>query len=172
MRSPMRVFRNLDELAAAEGQELGRSTVRTVDQSVITAFADVTGDRQWIHVDSERAETGPFGRTVAHGYYLLAVLSGMLAEIYSVDGAGLVINTGVDALRFHRPVPVGSRISATARLAKVRPRRRGVAEVTIEAGVFVEGRNEPTCTALVHSMIRPSMSRPGSPSPAAATGTV
>ncbi|MEC3978204.1 MaoC family dehydratase [Amycolatopsis sp. H20-H5] len=158
----MRVFVDVGELVAAQGQHLGRSPWCEVSQQTITSFAEATGDRQWIHVDPERAVTGPFGRTVAHGYYLLAVLPALLGDIFEVERAGSVVNTGVDTLRFHRPVPVASRIRAAARLASVRVSRRGVAELAVEVEVEVEGVDAPACTAVVHSMIRPVRTRPGS----------
>jgi acyl dehydratase len=150
-----RDFAGIAELAAAEGDELGTSDWHRVDQETVTAFGGITGDRQWIHLDPQRAAGGPFGQTIAHGYYLLSILSGLLAEIYQVRGTGLILHTGVDALRFHRPVRTGSLVRATARLDRVRLRRRGVAEVAVGAGLEVDGTAEPALTAQVLSMLRP-----------------
>ncbi|MET0135414.1 MAG: MaoC family dehydratase [Kibdelosporangium sp.] len=150
-----RSFGSVAELAGATGDDLGWSAWHQVGQDVITAFAEATGDHQWIHVDQERALGGPFGRTIAHGYYLLAVMPTLLGEIYRVDDVGSVINTGVDQLRFHRPVPAGSLIRAHARMASVRVSRRGVAQLTVEVALHVDGLAEPVCTALVHCMVRP-----------------
>ena len=138
------------------GKELGHSGPHRVGQHEITAFARATGDHQWIHVDPARAEAGPFGTTIAHGYYLLAVMPTLLAQIYRIDGVGAVINTGVDGLRFHRPVPVGSVIRARARLVAMHTHRRGVADISIGVEVLVEGNPEPACTAVVHCMVRPA----------------
>lgn len=151
----MRVFADVEELAAAQGQHLGHSPWYPVSQETITLFAEATGDRQWIHVDPERAATGPFGRTVAHGYYLLAVLPALLGDVFTIERAGSVVNTGVDALRFHRPVPVDARIRVGARLAEVTVSRRGVAELGVEAEIHLQGLDSPACTATVRSMIRP-----------------
>ena len=156
----VQVFAGVAALADAVGQGLGHGAWHRVDQAAISRFAEATGDRQWIHVDTERAARGPFGRTVAHGYYLLAAMPVLLDEIFRVDGTGAVINTGVDRLRFHRPVPVDTRIRAAARLADVRVSRRGVAELSVEVTIEVEGVAEPACTAVVHSMVRPPVTTP------------
>jgi acyl dehydratase len=150
-----RVFAGVAELAGSVGEHLGRSGPHRVGHADIVAFAEATGDRQWIHVDQERAAAGPYRTTVAHGYYLLSIMPTMLAEIFRVDGVGAVINTGVDRLRFHHPVPAGSQLTVAARLAAVRTRRRGVAELSVDVEVFVDGQPEPACTAVVHSMVRP-----------------
>ncbi|EWC62834.1 Acyl dehydratase [Actinokineospora spheciospongiae] len=168
----MRIFQGVGELSAAAGEDLGVSAWHEVTQAEVDLFAEATGDRQWIHTDPERAATGPFGRTVAHGYYLLSVFPALLDEVFAIRGVGSVVNTGVDALRFHRPVPVGSRIRAMARLAEVRVSRRGVAELEVEAGIHVEGMPEPAATAVLHSMVRPPRGAAvaGAAPAAAATG--
>ena len=150
-----RRFDGVAELLAAAGEDLGRSEGHPVGQADIQAFAEATGDRQWIHVDPDRAATGPFGRTVAHGYYLLSLLPALLAEVFQIDGVGAVVNTGVDEFRFLRPVPVGSTVSVGARLASVTVRRRGVAELSVAVGVYLDEQTEPVCTGLVHWMVRP-----------------
>jgi len=151
----VRVFADVEELAAAQGQHLGHSPWYPVSQEAITLFAEATGDRQWIHVDPERAATGPFGRTVAHGYYLLGVLPALLGDVFTIERVGSVVNTGVDALRFLRPVPVGALIRVGARLAEVKVSRRGVADLAVETEVYVQGVDTPASTAVVRSMIRP-----------------
>src|SRR6266702_572879 len=153
-RTP-RVFAGVADLADSVGEHLGHSGPHRVGHTEIRAFAEATGDRQWIHVDQERAAAGPYRTTVAHGYYLLAIMPAMLAEVFQVNGVGAVINTGVDQLRFHHPVPAGSMLTVAARLAAARTRRRGVAEMSVDVEVFVEGQPEPVCTAVVHSMVRP-----------------
>lgn len=150
-----RTFDGVDDLVAAVGEDLGRSGPHLVGQREIEAFADATGDRQWIHVDPARAETGPFGRTVAHGYYLVSILPAMFAEIFQIDGVGAMINTGVDEFRFLRPVPSGSTINVGVRLVSVRVRRRGVADLSLGVRFYLDTRPEPVCTGLVHCMLRP-----------------
>jgi acyl dehydratase len=142
----MRTFATLDELRAAAGSHLGYSAWRTVEQPQVTEFAEVTGDRQWIHVDPRRAADGPFGGTIAHGYLVLSLLPSFAAEVYHVDGARMAVNYGLNRVRFPAPVPVGSAIRAGLRLATVEPVDGGmqvVAEVTIER----EGQEKPCCVA-------------------------
>lgn len=156
----MRTFDGTAELAAAVGEELGYSRWHRVGPAEITAFAEATGDRQWIHVDPVRAADGPFGTLVAHGYYLLAAVPMLLAEVFEVVGVAAVVNTGVDALRFRRPVPAGSRIRAGARIAAV-ALRRGVADLSLDVEVHRESVTGAVCTATVHSMVRPLRSSSG-----------
>src|ERR1700739_4909083 len=116
---PMRVFADLDELRTAAGQVLGPSDWITVDQAQIDAFADATGDHQWIHVDPERAATGPFGTTIAHGFLTLSLMPVMLENLYRVDGVRMGVNYGLNKVRFPAPVPVDSRLRASAEIAEV-----------------------------------------------------
>ena len=97
-----------------------------ISQEMIDRFADLTGDRQWIHVDAERAKHGPFGGTVAHGFLLLSLMPAVRPIApYRLTGWGAAANYGIRALRFLQPVPSGSRIHARARLAEVAQHRRG-----------------------------------------------
>jgi len=153
-RSP-RVFHGVPDLVAAIGADLGRSGRHLVGQPEIEAFAEVTGDRQWIHVDPVRAGASPFGNTVAHGYYILSIMTRLLAEVFRIEDIGMVINTGVDELRFLRPVPAGSLVSVGVRLAAARVRRRGVAELSLDVQVYLDDQDEPCATAVLHSMVRP-----------------
>ena len=93
----MRTITGLDELRAAEGDELGTSDWHEVTQSDINDFADVTGDHQWIHVDVERAKDTPFGGTIAHGYYTLALAPMLTAQVMKLEGFAFAVNYGVDA---------------------------------------------------------------------------
>lgn len=100
----------LAHLALRTGQELGISDWTTVDQDRIDTFAEVTGDRQWIHVDPARAAATPFGGTIAHGYLTLALAPALLTDVLDLSAFRMGINLGVDRLRFVSPVPTGSRI--------------------------------------------------------------
>ena len=151
----MKVFDDVAALAGEAGLDLGVTPWRALGQAEVGRFAEATGDRQWIHVDPARAAAGPFGGTIAHGYYLLALIPTLLGELFELRGTGAVINTGVDALRFHRPVPVGARFRAGARVDAVDVNRRGVAELALHVEIQVEGREDPACTALVRQMVRP-----------------
>ena len=113
----MRRFGSLDEFAAARGKHLGYSEWHPVPQAQIGQFADATGDRQWIHVDAERAATGPFGTTIAHGYLTLALLPVFMSEIISIDGLTACINAGLDRVRFPGPVRAGARVGPARRCA-------------------------------------------------------
>ena len=117
------VLSGIDEVKAAVGRHLGTSDWLEITQDRIDQFADATGDHQWIHVDPERAADGPFGATIAHGYLTLSLSNALLPEIVEVQGVSMGVNYGVGKVRFPAPVPVGSRIRATAEL--VAGRRRG-----------------------------------------------
>jgi acyl dehydratase len=150
-----RVFDGAAELAGELGRDLGESDWRELTQAEVTAFAEATGDRQWIHVDPGRAATGPFGAPVAHGFYLLSLLPTLLGEVFAISGVGAVVNLGVDRVRFHRPVPVGARFRLAARLEGIELRRRGVADVTVDVRLELAGVAAPALTALLHQMVRP-----------------
>lgn len=132
----------LEELAQAGERELGSSQWHTVDQRMIDAFAEATGDRQWIHVDPKRAAESPFGATVAHGYLTLSLLPMLLSEILHITDARAGINYGIDRLRFTAPVRAGSRVRLKARL--IFSRRHGK-DVLYKLGgeLQVEGSDKP-----------------------------
>jgi acyl dehydratase len=142
----MRVFTTLDELTAAVGEELGTSDWLEVTQDRVDAFADATGDHQWIHVDVERAKDGPFGGTIAHGYLTLSLIPQFTPQIFSLETPGARLNYGVNKVRFPNPVPVGSRIRATASLESVTDVTAGKQMVT-KYVVEIEGADKPACVA-------------------------
>ena len=115
----MRVFRGVDELAAAVGADLGTSQWHPVTQEQVDRFAEATGDHQWIHVDPVRAAEGPFGTTIAHGYLTLSLVPLLAAEVYAVEGVRLALNYGCNKVRFPTPVPVGSRVRGSVVLDSV-----------------------------------------------------
>jgi acyl dehydratase len=125
------------ELEASEPRDLGEGDWLLIGQETIDRFAEVTGDRQWIHVDPERAAAGPFGRTVAHGYSTLSVLPTLLASVLQVTDMRARINYGIDKLRFTAPVPSDSEVRARARLLTSERRGDGV---LYKLGVEVEVR--------------------------------
>ncbi|MEU2390102.1 MaoC family dehydratase [Streptomyces sp. NPDC007369] len=140
------VFTSAEELRAGIGRTLGPSGWLEVDQKRIDLFADATGDHQWIHVDPERAASGPFGSTIAHGYLTLSLLPSLVPQIMRVEGMRMGINYGTDKVRFPAPVPVGSRLRATAVITDVTEAGGGVqvaATVTVER----EGGDKPVCVA-------------------------
>ena len=132
----------LAELEQSGERELGTSGWHAIEQRQIELFAEATGDRQWIHVDPERAAAGPFGTTVAHGYLTLSLLPMLLAEVISVSDSQMGVNYGTEKLRFTAPVPSGSRVRLHAKL--LRAERRGAGIVyTIGVQVEIEGQDKP-----------------------------
>ncbi|MQM26699.1 MaoC family dehydratase [Glycomyces albidus] len=117
-----------------------------VDQDRIDAFADATGDHQWIHTDPERAAAGPFGGPIAHGYLTLSLLPRLLEGLIAIGGLAMSVNYGLDRLRFLQPVPAGARVRAAVELASVEETARGVRagyDVTVE----IEGGAKPALVA-------------------------
>ncbi|MFC5718633.1 MaoC family dehydratase [Streptomyces gamaensis] len=144
-----RVFGSVAELRAAVGEELGPGDWLEVDQRRIDAFADATGDHQWIHVDPERAAAGPFGTTIAHGYLTLSLLPALLPRLMRVEGVRMGINYGLNRVRFPAPVPAGSRLRARARLMDVTelPGPERAVQLTTAVTVEREGSTKPVCAA-------------------------
>jgi acyl dehydratase len=142
----MRTITGLDELRNAEGEVLGTSDWHEVTQEDVDTFADVTGDHQWIHVDPERARQTPFGGTIAHGYYTLSLAPRLSDQILRLDGFAFGLNYGLNKVRFPAPVPVGSRVRMTCKLAKLEDIPGG-AQVTFENTFEVEGGDKPVCVA-------------------------
>jgi acyl dehydratase len=110
---------DLEQLKARAGEELGVSDWHEVTQDAINAFADVTGDHQFIHVDPERAKATPFGGTIAHGYYTLSLAPVLLDQVLSFERFAMGVNYGADKLRFPAPLPVGESVRLRATLDRV-----------------------------------------------------
>ena len=142
----MRTITGLDELKQAAGENLGTSDWHEVTQEAIDAFADVTGDHQWIHVDVERAKETPFGGTIAHGYYTLSLAPMLTGQVMSLEGFAFAINYGLNKVRFPAPVPVGSRVRAHVKLASLEDIPGG-AQIMLEVSFEVEGGEKPACVA-------------------------
>ena len=138
------VFEGLDEVRAAVGRELGTSDWLEITQERVNQFADATGDHQWIHVDPVRAAAGPFGGPIAHGYLTLSLSNALLPDIVEVQGISMGVNYGVGKVRFPAPVPVGSRIRASAVLEGVEEVAGGV-QTTMLITVEIEGGTKPAC---------------------------
>lgn len=142
----MRVFEGLDQVEAAIGEHVGHSEWMEITQERIDAFAEATGDHQWIHVDPVRAAEGPYGATIAHGYLTLSLLPVLGAEVMEIRGFTMMINYGLDKVRFPAPVPVGSRIRAGIELTSLTRKSAGIqlgSLVTVE----VEGGGRPAVVA-------------------------
>lgn len=142
-----------DDLPSWVGEELGTSEWHDITQEDVNAFADVTRDRQWIHIDRERAEKeSPYGTTIAHGYFTLSLIPYLGAQIWKATGSKMGVNYGLNKLRFPAPVKVGTRVRAHSKLSKVDEVEGGyqlVVTVTIEA----EGSEKPVAVAETVSRI-------------------
>jgi acyl dehydratase len=142
----MKIYESVDALRAAVGQHAGYSPWHEVTQEQINLFAQASGDHQWIHVDPERAAAGPFGVTIAHGYLTLSMISMLAAQVSRVDGVAMVVNYGLNRVRFPAPVPVGSRIRAGVTPKSVDDVPGGV-QVVSEVTIELEGGEKPACVA-------------------------
>ena len=142
----MKTITGLEELKEAEGQVLGTSDWYEVTQADVDAFADVTGDHQWIHVDVERAKETPFGGTIAHGYYTLSLAPMFSYRLFSFSGFAFGVNYGVNRVRFPAPMPVGGKVRMRAKLAAVDDIPGG-AQITTELTFEREGGDKPVCVA-------------------------
>jgi acyl dehydratase len=128
------------------GQHLGYSDWVEITQEQVNLFADATGDHQWIHVDPERAKSGPFGGPIAHGYLTLSLGPMLMPQILQVKGISMAVNYGGGKLRFPSPVPVGSKLRLGAELQSVEDVAGG-AQVTMLFTFEVEGAPKPSCVA-------------------------
>jgi acyl dehydratase len=136
----------LAELESRVGQELATSPWLTVSQAQIDRFAEATGDRQWIHVDPEKAKAGPFGGTIAHGFLTLSLLVPLMAEALEVTARRMAVNYGLNKVRFPAPLPSGSKVRARFSLAALE-KIDGGAQVTWSATVEREGGGKPCVVA-------------------------
>ena len=144
-----------EDVSSLVGEELGVSDWHLVKQEDVDAFADVTHDHQWIHLDVERAKTeSPYGTTVAHGYFTLSLTPFLASQIWRVTGVRMGVNYGLNRVRFPAPVIIGKRVRARSRLEKVREVKDGIqleTTVTIE----IEGGEKPVCVAETVSRVYP-----------------
>ena len=138
---------DLADLGALVGREVGTSDWLAVTQDRINAFAEATGDRQWIHVDTERAaaET-PFGTTIAHGFLTLSLLSSLIRDAVTVGGPRMTLNYGLNRVRFVSPVPAGSRVRARIALAGLEDKGDST-QATWSVTVEREGADKPAVVA-------------------------
>jgi acyl dehydratase len=142
----MRVFTTVEELEEAVGHELGVSDWMEITQERVDAFADATGDHQWIHVDVERAKDGPFGGTIAHGYLTLSLAPWLGSQVFGLDTPGAKLNYGLNKVRFPSPVRVGARVRARVAIVAVSDVPAGK-QLTTSYTIEVEGQDKPACVA-------------------------
>jgi acyl dehydratase len=146
----VRVISSIEEAVEAVGQELGTSNWIAIDQKRIDAFADTTGDHQWIHVDVERARTeSPYRTTIAHGFLTLSLIPGLSKNNYRIDNAKMGINYGLNRVRFLAPVPVGSRVRLKSELVDATKVNDTTVDLTVRQTVELDGSEKPAAVAEV-----------------------
>lgn len=143
----MLVINSYEEFASHLGQQLGVSDWLEIPQERINLFADATLDHQWIHVDEERAKEGPFGQTIVHGYLTLSLLPVLWAQIVEVNNVKMLVNYGMDKMKFGQPVLSGKRVRLIANLANI-VNLRGVAKADISFKIEIEGEKKPALTGV------------------------
>ena len=145
---PSLAVENLHSLAGFVGREIGTTEWFTVAQDRIQQFAEITEDRQWIHVDPERAQRdSPYGTTIAHGFFTLALLSHFLRQAIQIgSGVRMSVNYGLNRVRFPSPVPAGSRIRAHFTLQALKDIADGM-EATFSVVIDSENSKKPCCVA-------------------------
>jgi len=137
-------FSSAAELLAATGTDLGATDWLEITQERVNLFADATGDHQWIHVDPERARSGPFGGCIAHGYLTLSLVNLFLPQLIHIDNMKMGVNVGTDRVRFPAPVKVGARIRGRGEILKVEPIGEAV-QSTVRVSIEIEGSDRPGC---------------------------
>jgi acyl dehydratase len=142
---PPRLIPGLEGLRALVGQRLGSSDWYDVTQERVTAFADATGDHQWIHVDPVRAaKESPYGTTIAHGFFTLSLVNSLSDQAFRVEGVKMIVNYGLNRVRFPSSVKVGSRIRMHVDLQEIVEAAQGV-QAVIKETFEIEGEPKPAC---------------------------
>lgn len=134
------------DLLGMVGAKMGPTGWISVEQDRVDTFADCTGDHQWIHVDVERAKSGPFGGTIAHGYLTLSMVNLFLPELVEVRSFAHAVNVGLDKLRFLAPVVVGSRIRAVSEIESAEE-IKGAIQAVVRVTIEIEGNEKPALIA-------------------------
>ena len=143
----MTIAHGLDGLKALAGADLGASEWWEITQARVNTFADATGDHQWIHVDPERARSGPFGGTVAHGYLTLGLIIPLWSELLRMEGIRMAVNYGLNRVRFPTPVPVGAKIRLHARVESATDVAGPGVELVVAMTVECAGAGKPAAVA-------------------------
>ncbi len=137
------VVNSYDEFAAFEGKEMGASDWLLIDQERINLFADATLDHQWIHVDADRAKKeSPYQSTIAHGYLTLSLLPYLWSQIIEVNNIKMLVNYGMDKMRFGQAVVTGSRVRMVTKLHAI-SNLRGICKTEIKFKIEIEGQRKP-----------------------------
>lgn len=148
----MKIFASLQDLGASVGQDVAISDWVRVTQEQINLFAQATGDHQWIHSDFEKAQSGPFGTTIAHGFLTLSLLPQFFESAFDIQGSRMGINYGLNKVRFTAPVPVDSRLRAHMHLLACEAIDKQGVQMTWRVSVEREGSDKPVCVA--ESLVR------------------
>jgi acyl dehydratase len=143
----MEVYRGIADIEAAVGRELGPSDWFPIEQDRVDGFADVTEDHQWIHVDTEKAASGPFGATIAHGFLSLSLVPYFVSQLRRIEGAKMGVNYGLDRVRFPSPVRAGSRIRGRTVVKTVDRIDENSIQMVMRTTIEVEGSEKPGCVA-------------------------
>ena len=141
-----RVITGADELKSLVGEHLGYSDYMEITQDRVNKFADATGDHQWIHVDVEKAKSGPFGGPIAHGYLTLSLGPHLYPQVVQITGFSMGVNYGANKVRFPSPVMVGSKLRLGVKLLEVEDIAGGV-QMVLEFTFECEGASKPSCVA-------------------------
>ena len=139
------IFETPRDLLGQEGRDLGRTDWVRIEQDRIDRFAEATDDRQWIHVDAARAQAGPFGATIAHGFLTLSLANRFLPELIDVRGFTHGVNVGSDRLRFLAPVRVGSRLRGAGEIVSAEVVKDGAIQSVVRITIELEGSDKPAC---------------------------
>jgi len=150
------IFATPEALLGAVGRKLGASEWLAIDQARVNQFADATGDHQWIHVDPERAKSGPFGATIAHGYLTLSLVNSFLPQLLEVRGTSMGVNYGCDRVRFPSPVRVGSRVRGVGEVVAAEALKGGAVQAIVRVTVEIEGSDRPACVVDTISRFLPA----------------
>ena len=148
----MKIFASLQDLASNVGQDVAVSDWVVVTQAQINLFAQATGDHQWIHTDADKAQSGPFGTTIAHGFLTLSLLPQFFESAFEIQGSRMGINYGLNKVRFTAPVPVNSRLRAHMHLLACEAIDKQGVQMTWKVSVEREGSDKPVCVA--ESLVR------------------
>jgi len=143
----MKIFQTLEELAACVGQTVAVSPWTQITQEQVNQFADATGDHQWIHVDVEKAKTGPFGGTIAHGFLTLSLIPKLTESAIDMQNVRMGVNYGLNKVRFTAPVLVGSKLRAHMKLISATPIEGNGFQFAWEVSIEREGSEKPACIA-------------------------
>ena len=139
---------DVNELESIKGQDLGHSDWMAIEQDRINQFADATGDHQWIHLDAEKAAKElPTKSTIAHGFLSLSLIVPLAAQVWSITGAKMMINYGLNKVRFINMVPVGSKVRLGVKISEVNKLDNGGTQVISEATLEIDGQDKPAYVA-------------------------